>query len=84
MMGDPVFVMRNGHPFLVLLSVDQFEGLLETIEILSDRAFAQRLRKRLERAKAGGDAIQAKPWPEGFFEMEPSPDFPMPERSRPA
>ena len=23
-------------------------------------------------------------WPAGFFEMEPSPDFPMPDRTRPA
>jgi virulence-associated protein VagC len=23
-------------------------------------------------------------WPEGFFELEPSPDFPMPERTNPA
>ena len=23
-------------------------------------------------------------WPEGFFALEPSPDFPMPERTRPS
>jgi len=65
MNGEPVFVMRQGHPVLVLLSVDQFESLLETIEILSDRTFAKRLRKRLETAKTGGtmdlDGAQGEP-----------------------
>lgn len=51
--AGPVFAMRHGHPVLVLLSVDQFEGMLGTIEILSDRAFAKRLRERIEQAKAG-------------------------------
>jgi hypothetical protein len=23
-------------------------------------------------------------WPDGFFDLEPSPEFPMPERTRPA
>ena len=35
------------------ISVEQFEGMLETLEILSDPVFAKRLRKSLEEAKAG-------------------------------
>jgi len=58
MTGDPVIVMSNGRPVLVLLSVDQFEDLLGSIEILSDRAFARRLRNSLERAKTGGTVNQ--------------------------
>jgi len=58
MTGDPVIVMSNGRPVLVLLSVDQFEDLLGSIEILSDRTFARRLRNSLERAKAGGAVNQ--------------------------
>lgn len=27
---------------------------------------------------------RANAWPEGFFDLEPSPDFPMPERISPA
>jgi len=53
MTDDPVFVMRHGHPVMVLLSVGQFEGILETIEILSDLTFAKGLRNKLERARAG-------------------------------
>ena len=29
------------------------------------------------------DIRRVKTWPTGFFEMEPSPDFPMPERTSP-
>ncbi|MBS0151652.1 MAG: type II toxin-antitoxin system Phd/YefM family antitoxin [Nitrospira sp.] len=32
-----VGITRDGVPSAVLLSMDQFEGLLETIEILSDQ-----------------------------------------------
>jgi prevent-host-death family protein len=52
-LDEPLFVTRHGRPVMTLLSVDQFEGMLETIEILSDQVFAKRLRKSLEQVKAG-------------------------------
>jgi hypothetical protein len=30
------------------------------------------------------DIRRVKAWPPGFFDLEPSPDFPMPERTSPA
>lgn len=30
------------------------------------------------------DVRRDNTWPAGFFELEPSPDFPMPERTSPA
>jgi prevent-host-death family protein len=50
---EPLYVTKHGRPVMTLLSVDQFEGMLETIEILSDQVFAKRLRKSIEQAKTG-------------------------------
>ena len=33
---DAIVITKNGIPEAVLISMDRFEGLLETLEILSD------------------------------------------------
>lgn len=39
---DEVVITRKGHPTAVILSLEEYEGLRETLEILSDpRAMAQ-------------------------------------------
>jgi antitoxin YefM len=48
-----VAITRDGVPAAVLLSIDQFEGLMETIEILSDRQAMRSLRRSLKQAEAG-------------------------------
>jgi len=48
-----VAITRNGVPSAVLLSMEQFEGLMETIEILSDRKAMRSLRRSLKQAEAG-------------------------------
>jgi len=64
----PVFIMKYGHPVMVVLSIDQFEGMLETIEILSDNSLIERLQKSIEDARAGKslsmDEAQARLIPE--------------------
>lgn len=50
---EVVAITRDGVPAAVLLSMDQFEGLTETIEILSDPGAMRSLRKSLKQAKAG-------------------------------
>lgn len=50
---EPVVVTRHGRPVMALLSMDQFEGMLETIDILRDQVFGKRLRTSIEQAKAG-------------------------------
>ena len=50
---EPLFVTKHGRPVMTLLSVDQFEGMLETIEILSDQIFVKRLQKSIEQARTG-------------------------------
>lgn len=48
-----VAITRDGVPTAVLLSLDQFEGLTETIEILSDAKTLPSLKRSLRQAKAG-------------------------------
>jgi prevent-host-death family protein len=40
---DRFVITRRGRAEAVLLSADEFEGLLETLEILSDKALVKRL-----------------------------------------
>lgn len=46
-------VTRRGQPVMMLISPEDYEGLLETIEILSDKSSAKRIRKSWKEARAG-------------------------------
>jgi antitoxin YefM len=46
-------ITRDGVPAAVLLSMDQFEGLMETLEILSDPKTMRSLRRSVRQAEAG-------------------------------
>jgi prevent-host-death family protein len=48
-----VAITRDGTPAAVLLSMAQFEGLMETIEILSDSKAMPSMKRSLRQAKAG-------------------------------
>ncbi len=48
-----VAITRDGIPSAVLLSMDQFQGLIETIEILSDQKTMQGLRPSLRQVEKG-------------------------------
>ena len=50
---DIVAITKNGVPAAVLLSVERFEGLLETIDILSDEKAMTSFRRSLREARAG-------------------------------
>lgn len=50
---EPVIVTRHGKPTMVALSYEQYESLLETIEILSDQAFAAQLTTSIAQAESG-------------------------------
>lgn len=51
--GDIVAITKNGVPAAVLLTVERFEGLLETIDILSDAKAVTSLRRSLREARTG-------------------------------
>ena len=50
---ETVAITKDGVPTAVLMSMDHFEGMMETIEILSDRKTMSALRRSMKQARAG-------------------------------
>ena len=50
---DRYIVTRRGQPVMMLISPEDYEGLLETIEVLSDKSAAKRIRESRREARAG-------------------------------
>ncbi len=50
---DRYIVTKRGKPIAVMMSPDDYEGLLETIEILSDKETARRIKKAKQEIKEG-------------------------------
>ena len=48
-----VAITRDGVPSAVLLSMEQFDGLMETIEVLSDQKSMRAIRRSLKQANKG-------------------------------
>lgn len=48
-----VVITKHGRPAAVVLSVEDLEGLEETLEILSDKALLRRIRKAQAEIEAG-------------------------------
>ena len=49
--GDAIAITKNGVPEAVLLSMSKFEGLMETMEILSDEKAMKSIRKSIKEAR---------------------------------
>lgn len=50
---DAIAITKNGIPEVVLISMDRFNGLLETLEILSDEKAMKSIRKSIKEAGKG-------------------------------
>jgi antitoxin YefM len=50
---DTVAITKNGVPEAVVISMKTYEGLLETLQILSDENTMTSLRKSIKEAKEG-------------------------------
>jgi len=50
---DAIAITKNGVPEAVLLSMHRFEGLMETLEILSDDKAMKSIRKSIMEARDG-------------------------------
>ncbi len=50
---ESFLITKNGAPKAVLMSCDELEGLLETIDILNDSKLATSIRKARSEAAAG-------------------------------
>jgi len=52
-LGEGVTITRSGRPAAILLSIEEYEGLLETLDILADARLMASLRKGLRDAEKG-------------------------------
>lgn len=52
-LGEEVVITRSGRPVGVLLSLTDYEGLIETLEILADQDLAKSIVQGLAEAEAG-------------------------------
>lgn len=57
---DRYIVTRRGKPVVVMLSVEDYESLMETLDILADPEAMARLRKGEEEVRKG----KTRPWQE--------------------
>jgi antitoxin YefM len=53
LVDESIAVTKNGVPAAVILSMQKYAGLLETLEILSDEATARSLRSSIRQARKG-------------------------------
>ena len=49
--ADAIAITKNGVPEAVLLSLNKFEGLMETMEILADEKAMKSIRKAIKEAR---------------------------------
>lgn len=51
---DRYIVTKRGHPTAVIMSIDDYESLLETVEIHSDKTLMRRLNKAEKEIESSG------------------------------
>ncbi len=49
---EPVIITKHGKPAMVALGYEQFESLMETLEVLSDPDLATTLRRSIAQAES--------------------------------
>ena len=52
-LGEEVVITRSGRPIAVLMSLSEYEGLQETLEILADQKLSKAIERGLKEAAAG-------------------------------
>jgi antitoxin YefM len=50
---DTIAITKNGIPEVILISMNKFQGLLETMDILSDEKAMKSIRKSIREAEKG-------------------------------
>jgi antitoxin YefM len=51
--NDAIAITKNGVPEAILMSMNKFNGLMETLEILSDEKAMKSIRKSIKEAREG-------------------------------
>jgi antitoxin YefM len=60
--GEQFVITRSGRPAGVLLSIEEYEGLLETLEILADSDLMKQIQRGLEDLEAGRTVGHDEVW----------------------
>lgn len=50
---DAVIITKHGKPVMAALSFEQFESMIETLAILSDKKFSKQLQESIQQAERG-------------------------------
>ncbi len=50
---EPVIITKHGKPVMIALSYEQWESIVETLDILCDREFAAQLQEGIRQDRAG-------------------------------
>lgn len=61
-LGEEVVITRSGRPAGVLMAYQEYEGLLETLEILADPDLAAAVRRGLAEEADGETLDEAEVW----------------------
>jgi prevent-host-death family protein len=61
-LGEGVTITRSGRPAGVLLSIEEYEGLLETLDILADSKLMASVRRGLGDAEKGRVVSEDEVW----------------------
>lgn len=59
---ESIAITRNGRPAAVLLSFEEYEGLLETIELLSNPRLTALIKKSIQQAQKGKFYSEEEVW----------------------
>ena len=51
--NDAIAITKNGVPEAILMSMNKFNGLMETLEILSDEKAMKSIKKSIKEARKG-------------------------------
>lgn len=58
---SPVEIVRRDKPSVIVMDKDEYEGLQETLHLLSSPRNAERLMRSINTLKAGSDVIEFDP-----------------------
>jgi prevent-host-death family protein len=50
---EPLIITQEGQPIMTAMSYQKFESLMETLDILADQTFSQKLKESIDQVKRG-------------------------------
>jgi hypothetical protein len=50
---EPLIITQEGQPIMTAMSYQKFASLMETLDILADQTFSQKLKESIEQVKLG-------------------------------